>query len=195
MASTAGASQLITVTNDGSGTSARLQAFTRTSTGWRSAFGPYPAKIGAGGFSHHVSEQTVASPIGSFTLTRAFGNDADPGSGLPYHHVSTGDVWVDNPASPNYNTLQTADTDGSRGSGEKLWTVIGLYDYAAVIDYNTGPVVPGAGSAFFLHVTDGRPTAGCVSIPAADLVPILRWLRPTASPRIAMGPLSDVLAM
>jgi L,D-peptidoglycan transpeptidase YkuD (ErfK/YbiS/YcfS/YnhG family) len=45
----------------------------------------------------------------------------------------------------------------------------------------------GAGSAFFLHVTDGAPTAGCVAIPASRLVPLMRWLTPGTHPRILIG--------
>ena len=45
----------------------------------------------------------------------------------------------------------------------------------------------GAGSAFFLHVAVGAPTAGCVSIPAAQLVRVLRWLAPQDHPRILIG--------
>jgi len=60
-----------------------------------------------------------------------------------------------------------------------------------VIDYNTrnapGGVRQGAGSAFFLHVTDGSATAGCVAIPQSRLVPLMRWLTPAAHPRILIG--------
>lgn len=56
-----------------------------------------------------------------------------------------------------------------------------------VIDYNRAPVVQGAGSAFFLHVAVGEPTQGCVAVPRADLVSILRWLTPSAHPRILIG--------
>jgi L,D-peptidoglycan transpeptidase YkuD (ErfK/YbiS/YcfS/YnhG family) len=62
-----------------------------------------------------------------------------------------------------------------------------FYNYAVVIDYNRSPVVQGAGSAFFLHVTDGNPTAGCVSIPQANLVSIMGWLAPSTHPRILIG--------
>ena len=41
------------------------------------------------------------------------------------------------------------------------------YSHAVVIDYNRFPVRAGAGSAFFLHVTNGQPTAGCVAVAAA----------------------------
>jgi hypothetical protein len=39
-----------------------------------------------------------------------------------------------------------------------------------------------------LHQQTGGPTAGCVSLNPADLVAVLRWLRPGT--RIAMGPSS-----
>jgi L,D-peptidoglycan transpeptidase YkuD (ErfK/YbiS/YcfS/YnhG family) len=195
MADTRGAGQIVAVTNDGSGTEATLRAYQKSGDHWTQVFGPFTVHIGASGFSSTVSEQTVASPIGYFTLTQAFGNDADPGTKLPYHHVAYGDVWVDQPSSPNYNTLQTGDADGSKGTGEKLWEVIPEYDYGAVIDYNRSPVTPGAGSAFFMHVTDGRPTAGCVAMDVDNLLPVLKWLDPAQHPRIAMGPESAVLGM
>ncbi len=53
------------------------------------------------------------------------------------------------------------------------------YDYAAVMGVNLARV-PGAGSAFFLHVSTGRATAGCVAIPSVNVVGILRWLKPGA---------------
>jgi L,D-peptidoglycan transpeptidase YkuD (ErfK/YbiS/YcfS/YnhG family) len=40
--------------------------------------------------------------------------------------------------------------------------------------------VPGHGGAFFLHATDGGPTAGCVAIDDATLVKIMKWLQPGA---------------
>jgi L,D-peptidoglycan transpeptidase YkuD (ErfK/YbiS/YcfS/YnhG family) len=56
-----------------------------------------------------------------------------------------------------------------------------------VIDYNRFPVRAGAGSAFFLHVTDGSATAGCVAVPQDTLVTLMRWLTPAAHPRILIG--------
>ena len=60
------------------------------------------------------------------------------------------------------------------------------YRYFAVIDYNAHPVVPGRGSAIFLHVAVGS-TAGCVSLPEPRLLRLLRWLRPAARPGIHLG--------
>ena len=59
--------------------------------------------------------------------------------------------------------------------------------YAIVIDYNRTPIVPGRGSAFFLHVTEGKPTQGCISMSASDLKWLLRWLAPADEPVISIN--------
>ena len=63
-----------------------------------------------------------------------------------------------------------------------------LYEYGAVIGYTTAPVVPGRGSAIFLHVWGGagRPTAGCVAVAKAELVEILRWLDRAKNPAVVI---------
>jgi L,D-peptidoglycan transpeptidase YkuD (ErfK/YbiS/YcfS/YnhG family) len=95
-------------------------------------------------------------------------------------------VWDDDPASPLYN--QWVDTTSSdAGAAPEAMGQTPAYDYGAVIDYNTAPTVPGDGSAIFLHVSGGGPTAGCVSLPTAELLSVLRWLAPAAQPRIIMG--------
>ena len=195
MADTRGAAQLIAVTNGGSGATGTLEAFERVGGRWRRAFGPMPARIGAEGFSRQVSERTTATPIGLFTLTEAFGTEPDPGASVPYRQSRYGDVWVDDPASPHYNTLQPTDADGHLGTGERLWELTAAYPYAIVIDYNRTPIVPGAGSAFFLHATISAPRQGCVTVDRAAVRTLLRWLRRATHPRIALGPLPAVLRL
>ncbi len=56
----------------------------------------------------------------------------------------------------------------------------------AVIAYNRAHV-PGRGSAIFLHVGVGGPTAGCVALPVRELLQLLLWLDPARSPLIEMG--------
>jgi L,D-peptidoglycan transpeptidase YkuD (ErfK/YbiS/YcfS/YnhG family) len=149
--------------------------------------------LGSDGLSTQPSETKSATPIGSFTLTRAFGRDADPGTALPYRRTTPADWWISQ-AGPDYNTLQhcaagCAFTQGS--PNEHLFYETPYYNYAVVVDYNTGNapggVRPGAGSAFFLHVTVGAPTQGCISIPQVRLIDLMRWLKPSAHPRILIG--------
>lgn len=56
-----------------------------------------------------------------------------------------------------------------------------------MIGYNTAPVRPGAGSAFFVHVDAGAPSQGCVEVPRASEVALLRWLDLAQHPRITIG--------
>jgi L,D-peptidoglycan transpeptidase YkuD (ErfK/YbiS/YcfS/YnhG family) len=56
-----------------------------------------------------------------------------------------------------------------------------------VIEFNIDPVVPGRGSGIFLHVQTGSPTSGCISLRRAQLLRVLRWLSPSASPQIAIS--------
>jgi L,D-peptidoglycan transpeptidase YkuD (ErfK/YbiS/YcfS/YnhG family) len=153
-----------------------------------------PADIGRNGMSAHITEGAQATPIGSFTMTQAFGRDADPGTALPYFQTTPADWWISEPGAL-YNTHQNCASncpfDTAAGNpNEHLYYETPFYNYAVVIDYNTanaGPVVQGAGSAFFLHVTNDKPSLGCVAIPTDSLLPLMRWLNPADHPRILIG--------
>lgn len=194
--STGSATQVVTVVGaDTHATTAVLQMWDKVDGGWVPVGQAATADIGRDGLSASVSEGATATPIGSFTLTQAFGRDSDPGTALPYFQTTPDDWWISEPG-PLYNTHQHCssgcafNTSGSGNPNEHLYYEIPYYNYAVVIDYNTanaGPVVQGAGSAFFLHVTTGRPTLGCVAIPASALLPLMRWLNPADHPRILIG--------
>jgi hypothetical protein len=94
------------------------------------------------------------------------------------------DVWDDDPSSPLYNEW-VDDRYADPGADPEPMDV-SAYDYGAVIGYNTART-PGLGSAIFLYINIGMPTAGCVTLPEGELLEILRWLNPAASPRIAVG--------
>jgi L,D-peptidoglycan transpeptidase YkuD (ErfK/YbiS/YcfS/YnhG family) len=184
---------IIVVADSASSTQGTLQAWRKVTGGWRKVGPSVHAWLGSDGLSRHPSETRSATPIGSFTLTQAFGRDSDPGTALPYLHTTPADWWISQ-AGSLYNTHQRCSSGCGftrGGPNEHLYYETPYYDYAVVIDYNTrnapGGVVQGAGSAFFLHVTVGEPTAGCVSIASDQLVRILRWLKPSRAPRILIG--------
>ena len=183
-----GAGQLIVVqAAAATDTWAQLQAFDRVGDRWVPAFGPTSARIGRSGVSADRWEGDGSTPAGTFTLTEAFGNGPDPGSGLPYRPVHDQDYWVGDSASPYYNTWQSGPPNGRFGYAEKLWTMPSSYRHAVVGDYNRTPVVPGRGSAIFLHVWNENATSGCVAIDLDRLVEIMRWLDPAKHPKIAIG--------
>jgi L,D-peptidoglycan transpeptidase YkuD (ErfK/YbiS/YcfS/YnhG family) len=181
---------VITVVAPSTGsTTATLQAWQKSARGWSRYGSAVFAYVGSDGLSAHPSESISATPIGSFNLTQAFGRQPNPGTGLPYRQTTPADWWISQPGSL-YNTLQHCSSGCAFTQGdpnEHLYYMTPYYRYAVVIDYNRYPVVQGAGSAFFLHVAAGAPTAGCVAIPEATLVNLLRWLTPAANPRILIG--------
>jgi len=188
------ATQVIAVSASSYGqTVATLTAFQEDATGWRQVFGPWQADIGYAGFAPpgQKREGDGRTPSGSFGFAFFFGVLADPGVQFPFRPITGSNiVWDDDPSSPLYN--QWVDTTVSNPGASPEPMDVSAYDYGAVIAYNMDPTVPGAGSAIFLHVSDGGPTVGCVSLPTAELLAVLRWLSPSADPRIIMGTSSTI---
>jgi L,D-peptidoglycan transpeptidase YkuD (ErfK/YbiS/YcfS/YnhG family) len=121
-----------------------------------------------------------------FTLTRAFGNQPNNGSRRPYVCAGPDDWWDENPAPATYNRLVISRFSPG-GDSENLYYAGGAYAQAVVINYNTDPVIKGAGSAMFLHVGNGTPTTGCMAISARSLNAVMRWLDPTLHRVISIG--------
>jgi L,D-peptidoglycan transpeptidase YkuD (ErfK/YbiS/YcfS/YnhG family) len=177
----AGQAVVVTAEDYGS-TTATLATWQRAGAGWEQVHGPWPAYVGYAGFAPpgEKREGDGRTPSGTFGFEFAFGVEPDPGVALPYRRVTGPSiVWDDVPSSPSYNQW----VDG--GVGEAMYQTP-VYDYAAVIAYNTART-PGLGSAIFLHVSRGNPTAGCVSLPVERLLEVLRWLDPARAPVVVMG--------
>lgn len=130
--------------------------------------------VGSNGVGE-ASEFTSATPQGTFPLYFAFGINPDPGTKVPYLQVDEYDYWVGDSSSPLYNQYARADsdTDWDKSESERIIDYPTAYGYCLFIGYNIEGV-PGKGSCFFLHCSNGRPTAGCVSVPESDMAFILR---------------------
>jgi L,D-peptidoglycan transpeptidase YkuD (ErfK/YbiS/YcfS/YnhG family) len=172
------ATQVVLVTSSGS--SARVRACRKEGGRWVSVLGTMSGHVGVHGVAPAGAkrEGDGRTPSGTYSLGRGFGVQADPGVAFRWTRVDSRHVWVDDPGSSLYNTWQRTPADGRWDSAESLYQP-GAYGYAQVIDYNTARV-PGRGSAIFLHVDHGSGTAGCVSVPRAQLLALLRWERPGA---------------
>ena len=142
-------------------------------------FGPWLAHVGRNGFAPtgEKREGDGRTPSGAYGLSFFFGVRGNPGVKFPYRDV-TGPwiVWDDDSSSANYNLWIDTRTD-SAGANPEPMHVPGVYDYGAVIAYNTARA-PGLGSAIFLHVSSGGSTAGCVSLPTVGAVGRAALARP-----------------
>jgi len=145
------------------------------------------AACGRAGVRAGKREGDGASPAGRFPLVSAFYRAdrlAAPRCGLELMALSPELAWVDDPADPQYNRLVALPY---KARHERLWRSDGLYDIAVVIGYNMDPVVPGAGSAIFLHVAreDFAPTEGCIAVARPVLARLLGLLGPGSAITIA----------
>lgn len=126
--------------------------------------------VGEAGIGN-AREGSKVTPEGAFRLGQAFGKK-DPGSKTAFRPITASDYWISNPESPYYNTwqqFQTSEID------ESLYAYRDhQYEFARLIHYNTDPIIKGAGSAFFLHVENQCPTAGCVAVPREDMIKLIQ---------------------
>ena len=142
---------------------------------------------------------TGKTPAGTFAITSAFGRLPDPGTSLPYRQFDRNDAWTYNPEHPfTYNVFQTS-AIGWRSYGgyaEHLWprgrstatwpfstTTCRLVRSARQGRHPAHDPAANtkAGGGIFLHVSKGKSTAGCISVPLATMRGILAWLEPERS--------------
>ncbi|HUI18204.1 MAG TPA: L,D-transpeptidase family protein [Alphaproteobacteria bacterium] len=131
--------------------------------------------LGPSGIRADKREGDGATPAGAFPLRRVLYRAdrlAPPPTRLAVAALAENDAWCDDPKDPRYNQQLRLPYPASH---EHLWRGDHLYDVIVVLGYNDAPVVPGRGSAIFLHVArpDYGPTAGCVALALADLLALL----------------------
>jgi L,D-peptidoglycan transpeptidase YkuD (ErfK/YbiS/YcfS/YnhG family) len=130
------------------------------------------AVCGRSGITLHKQEGDGATPIGVLRLLRVLYR-ADrikpPQCSVPIEPIGRTDGWCDDVADPAYNKPVRLPYAGRH---EALWRDDGVYDIIGVLGWNLAPVVPGRGSAIFLHVAtpDFSPTAGCIALEMRDLL-------------------------
>lgn len=116
------------------------------------------------------------SPLGKWRMKRVFYRPdrmARPDTRLPIVPLTEHDGWCDSAAHPLYNRPVSLPFAASH---ERLWREDHVYDLVVELDHNDDPVVPGLGSAIFLHLSrdDFRPTEGCVAIPKDYMLAVLK---------------------
>jgi L,D-peptidoglycan transpeptidase YkuD (ErfK/YbiS/YcfS/YnhG family) len=144
------------------------------------SLGSATAAVGRAGVKTDKHERDGATPAGTYPLVSILYRPdrvEPPSSQLPVKPLAPSDGWVDEPADANYNRPVSLPYPAS---AEQMWREDDLYDVLVVIGYNMEPVVPGAGSAIFLHIAtpDLAPTAGCVAVRREILLRLLPLLGP-----------------
>lgn len=132
--------------------------------------------LGRGGIRTDKAEGDGATPAGDWPLGRVFYRPdrlSAPETGLMTIPLTPDFGWCDDPAHPDYNRLISLPHPAHH---ENLWREDAVYDIIVELEYNTGPVQAGRGSAIFMHVAkpDYSPTEGCIALNLDDLLVLLR---------------------
>lgn len=174
-----------------SATEGQAALLEKTGEIWSIARGPFPCTLGRSGVAApgEKKEGDGKSPQGAFALQLAFGYEASASTALTYRQALEDDVWVDDPAAPDYN-LWKKKSETTAASFEWMRRKDVLYKFGIVVEYNTAPIVKGAGSAIFVHIWPGpgKTTAGCVAFAEEHLLDLLKALNPARHPHIVILP-------
>ncbi|MES1197375.1 MAG: L,D-transpeptidase family protein [Pseudomonadota bacterium] len=121
-----------------------------------------------------------ASPAGIWPLRLLLyrpDRESRPNTALPCRTLTPSDGWCDAPGDPAYNRLVAHPYPAS---AERLWREDHVYNLIVVLGFNDDPVIPGRGSAIFLHLAhaDWRATEGCVAIDQETMQAVLGFAKP-----------------
>lgn len=135
----------------------------------------FACAIGRGGVRADKREGDGATPLGRWPLRHVLYRPdrvSPPQTPFPSHRLTPSDGWCDDPADSAYNQQVSVPYPASH---ETLWREDHVYDVIVVLGHNDAPVIPGYGSAIFMHVARPRfePTEGCVALRIEDLMAIL----------------------
>jgi len=131
--------------------------------------------LGRAGIVRDKREGDGGTPAGAFLMRRALyraDREASPRTRLPMTAIGPADGWCDAPDDAAYNRPVTLPYSAR---AESLWRADHLYDLVIVLGHNDDPVLPGRGSAIFLHLAraDFSPTEGCVALAREDMLRVL----------------------
>jgi L,D-peptidoglycan transpeptidase YkuD (ErfK/YbiS/YcfS/YnhG family) len=141
--------------------------------------GPRHCAVGRAGIAEKIREGDGLTPAGAWpfrnVLYRA-DRIPQPKTVLPVAKIEPDQAWCDVPGDPHYNRLVRLPYVSL---DERLWREDALYDLIVVVGFNDAPVIPGKGSAIFVHLAraDYGATQGCVALRLDDLTEALAQLR------------------
>ncbi|MBC8718649.1 L,D-transpeptidase family protein [Ochrobactrum sp. Marseille-Q0166] len=145
---------------------------------WNAQFGEktWRCAVGRGGIQKQKQEGDGVSPIGRWPLRRLFyraDRISKPETVIACRKMTELDGWCDDPSSAAYNMHVTLPFAARH---EVFWMDDDIYDCVVVLGHNDNPIIPGAGSAIFLHIArpDYTPTAGCAALNKDDLLEFLK---------------------
>ena len=190
---------------------ATLRFFEKSGTTWKATGEPWQARLGKSGLVwgnglHPIPAGAVTkregdnrSPAGIFAIGAAWGYEATirKQPNLPYHQVTSHDLWVEDPTSPNYNQHVVLNHEPATAWEKKqqMKQADPAHSLELFIHHNASPkAVPNSGSSIFFHIWRGggsRPTAGCTTMEKPKLEWLIARINPARHPLYVLLPKSE----
>lgn len=205
-------SQCLVGTSDGwDSSNVTLCLYQKSGATWKPVSEPWKARLGKSGLVwgkglHPVPAGVVTkkegdnrSPAGVFAIGGAWGYDASirKNSALPYRQVTARDLWVEDPASPQYNRNVILDHNPATPWEKKqqMKQDDAAHSLKLFIAHNAPPkVTPNAGSSIFFHIwrRDGAAsTAGCTTMEKPKLQWLISQIDPAKRPLYVLLPKAE----
>ena len=188
-----------------------LRLYERTGNTWKPVSEAWQGRLGKNGLIWGKGLHTVPagaltkkegdnrSPAGVFSIGGAWGYEPSivKKAALPYRQVTPRDLWVEDPASPNYNRNVILEHDPATAWEKKqqMKQDDPVHSIKLFIAHNAPPnVTPNAGSSIFFHIWRGggsKPTAGCTTMEKMKLQWLISQIDPAKNPLYVLLPLAE----
>jgi L,D-peptidoglycan transpeptidase YkuD (ErfK/YbiS/YcfS/YnhG family) len=202
---------LVGIANTWNSSSATLRLYQKSAGQWKPDGAAWPCRLGRSGLVwglgiHPVpsgattkQEGDLRSPAGVFTIGGVWGYAPAirKHPQLVYRQVTPRDLWIEDPASPQYNRNVILDHEPSTPweKNQQMKQSDQAHALKLFIAHNAPPkVVPNAGSSIFFHIWRGggtRATAGCTSMDETKLRSLIARIDPTRHPLFILLPKAE----
>jgi L,D-peptidoglycan transpeptidase YkuD (ErfK/YbiS/YcfS/YnhG family) len=185
-----------------------IRVFEKQGRDWAQTLGPWSGRLGKKGLAwgrglHPVPpgapakrEGDLRAPAGIFPIGGAYGyaEAIEKHPALPYHRISSRDLWVEDPASPDYNRHLRLAAEPATPWEKKQQMKQGDHAHSLklFVAHNPAPgAIPGAGSSIFFHIWragGAKPSAGCTTLSEANLRQLIATIDPAKNPLYVLLP-------
>lgn len=159
--------------------------FEKSNKTWLEPSYIFYGRVGKNGVSDTSQEGDYKTPYGLYSIGEAFFiDDIIKNTKLDYFIITDKTYWVDDANSVYYNMRVEGTDNKDWNSAEHMIEYYNAYKYGIVINFNINPIIPGKGSAIFLHCNIDTYTAGCISVNEDDMITLIKVLDKNKSPHI-----------
>jgi len=138
----------------------------------------FKCSVGRNGLTKNKIEGDRKTPLGKFNIGNLYFRKDKckiPNTRINCIPIKKNMGWCDDPKDTrNYNKLIKISKNIKH---EKLYRKDGKYDFLIPIKYNSKKIIPGKGSAIFIHLTsDYKKTEGCIALKKNDFLILLKLI-------------------